>query len=404
MEVLFSGRRRFVIAGAALVFAITLVLAGAGHINSANAEGPLSKITGGVGDTLNGVTGTAGEVVGGLTGSGGSGGSGGGSAHTPAPVVPPAPASPTSSGSSGSSNTSTPSGYQPPLHGVAPHGEGSVATADLLPNGNVPKGKTPDEDVVVGGSNGGRSGGHNHGSVTILGLFGTPILAINTDEGETKQGPLEPVQAALLDSVCTATGICVSVIDANSSTNSKTSTNSFKAAGVDALGIHIGAAESEGTYKHGKACDKASGSSSVANAGIGAVSIASVGNASSQSSECGNGKTTQTNDSSVVGLLGTPLPLPNGGCENGTPDSGLGLLYPLAETVCNSDDSNGTGEATDQADSPYGVRDALAILALDVANLGLAEAGIANSESHATHPPNGGGTAARRRRRERRRR
>ena len=389
-----SGRRPVAIAIAALVFLVTLAVAGAGHVHSANAEGPLGKITGGLGDTVNGVTGTAGKVVGGLTGgtggstggsSGGSGSSGGGSSQAAAPVVPPAP-----SGSS-SSNNATPSGYQPPLHGTDPHGEGSVATADLLPDDAAPKGKTPDEDVVVGGSNGSRSNGQNHGSVTILGLFGTPILAIDTDEGETKQGPLEPVQSALLDSVCNATGICVAVVDANSSTNGKTSNNSFKAASVDALGIHAGAAESDGSYKHGAACDTATGSSSVANAGIGGVPIASVGSASSTSKECGNGTTEQTNDSSVVGLLGTPLPLPNGGCEDGTPDSGLAVLYPLAETVCNSDDSDGTGEAGDQTDEPYGVRDALAILALDLTNLGLAEAGVANSESHADHPANGGG-------------
>jgi hypothetical protein len=116
-------------------------------------------------------------------------------------------------------------------------------------------------------------------------------------------------------------------------------------------------------------------------------------NASSTSTACNNGTpATQTNNSEVINLAGTGIPLPAEGCPgpNETPDTVFSLL--LISTVCNADDSDGAGEATAQTGSPYGVREALTVFLLDLpvqspldALLPI-KATTAGPESHAVAP------------------
>src|SRR5436190_22308705 len=114
------------------------------------------------------------EALNGLGLGSGSGGSGGGS------VTPNAGTTPT---------------YTPPLHGTNPHGQGTDAVVDIAPTGDAPLVSDPNsngEDLVVGSSRGEQnsSTGAYHGSVTLAYLFGSPIVQVQTNPGESKDGPL----------------------------------------------------------------------------------------------------------------------------------------------------------------------------------------------------------------------
>jgi hypothetical protein len=87
-------------------------------------------------------------------------------------------------------------------------------------------------------------------------------------------------------------------------------------------------------------------------------------------------------DSTVLNLGGTGLPIPAAGCANGTPNTNFTPLSPLLSAVCNADDTNGS-----QTSSPYGVREALTIFALVSGNSSLLKVATAGPESHAVAPP-----------------
>ncbi len=322
-------------------------------------------------------------------GSGGSAGSSGGGASS-APADTRAGAPPT---------------YTPPLHGANPHGQGTVGTVDLSPSDDVVLSGDPSqsgEEVVVGDSRGEQnSDGSYHGRVdlaSVLGLTIPGLTPVETNPGESKDGPLQPLQDGL-DTLCTQSGgqACLSLLEMHSSTTTTGSSNSFRAAGVSlggAAGINAEVATSHGNISSDGTCQTSHGDSSVADASVATLLSASAIDGSSDSVACNNGSQSVSQDSSVVGLNGTGLAVPVPGCEDGTPNSNFDLLG-LVGAVCNANvqDSGATS-------SPYGVREGLTVFLLGgVLDNSLLKVTTAGPESHAvapaaqtpTTPPGGGG-------------
>ena len=283
----------------------------------------------------------------------------------------------------------------PPLHGTDPHGQGTVAVIDTNPDpkrpySSDPTGRTDNEDIVVGRSRGEqRADGTYHGHITIAALFGNEILGVDTVPGQTRTGPLEAAQQALLDPLCTGTGmsICLSAVTADSTTTATGSTNRFTAADAKvggASGINVTAAESVGNITSDGTCQTSTGSSQVASAAVGATVVAGASKSSSVSKACNDGTApTVTNTSSVITLGGTGVPLPAAGCANGTPDTvtGVPTLLPI---VCNADDSSATGGT--QATAPYGVREALDVFMAATGATQASKQTTAAAESRAVAP------------------
>ena len=343
---------------------------GVATLPSAASAGPLEDLVGGVqktvDDTLNSVNGLMG------------GGNGGGAAPAPAPA-PEAGVPPT---------------YVPPAHGTNPHGQGTIGVVDLTPEDAEPLPYDPDggsEDVVVGRARGEEAGGDYHGHITIVSTFLTgEVLGVDTEEGQTEAGPLDPIQEGILDALCDGSGdqVCLEVLRADSSTDGSGSTNSFAVATAQVggpTGITAGVAESNGNISDDGDCQTAHGDSSVANANVGGALTADVIESSSDSTSCNDGTDTVEQESRVVNLNDTGLPVPEPGCADGTPDSNFDPLLPQLGAVCNADDENGA-----QTDVPYGVREALSLFVLDVAGVPLLKATTSGSESHARAPGGGG--------------
>jgi hypothetical protein len=292
-------------------------------------------------------------------------------------------------------------GYTPPLHGAGPHGQGTVGVVDLVPGSDEPLSGDPaggdptgsGEDIVAGRSRGEQNDdGTYHGHITLLGLFGAELLGVDTDEGETAAGPLEPLQD-VLDQICTGSGnqVCLEVLRADSSTNGSGSTNSFAVLsaqlGTGANSISAGVAESNGNISDDGTCQTAHGDSTVAEANVAGQLTADALESSATSNACNGSAPSQTNDSRVVALNDTGVPVPAEGCADGTPDTEFTPLAPLLAAVCNADDTNGS-----QTSAPYGVREALSAFALIVPDedSALAKATGGASESHAVAPAGSG--------------
>jgi hypothetical protein len=297
-------------------------------------------------------------------------------------------------GGSASPEAGTPPDYVPPLHGTDPHGEGTVGVVDLTPEDTAPLGSDPaggdpsNEEIVVGRSVGSQdpSTGEYHGHVTVAALFGQEIIGVDTTEGETAAGPLDPVQTQILDAICDGSQnqICLTVLAADSSTDESGSTNHFAVAEAQIggpTGINAGVAESNGNISDDGSCQTASGDSTVADASIGTALTADALNSTTESQACNDGSQSTENTSQVVNLQGHGLPVPTQGCEDGTPNTNFDVLAPLLSAVCNADDTSGT-----QADSPYGVREALSLFVLDLGGVPLVKTTTAGSESAATAP------------------
>jgi hypothetical protein len=334
------------------VFAITIGVALTPGVASANV---VNDVLSNVRDTVHGLL----------------GGPGGAPAPAPAPQA------------------GTPPNYTPPAHGSDQHAQGTGATVDLTPSEELPLPYDPDggsEDVVLGGSRGSFDGDDYHGHVTVLALLGNELIeGADTAEGQTSDGPLGDLNA-LLGDVCTATGLCLSVLDVNSETTNSGSANSFSVATANlnpggALPVlDLGAVESSGEISQAGGCRTADALSSVADANVAGIT-ANVIDSSSESRACNDGSESQTNDSRVLGLGGAGVPLPQPGCENGIPNTVLSVLG-VAEIVCNADDSDGI-----QIRSPYGVREGLTVFVLGT----LVKATTAAAESRARAPGGGGG-------------
>jgi hypothetical protein len=315
-----------------------------------------------------------------------------------------------SAGSSGDGSTSAPADtragvpptYTPPLHGTSPHGQGTDAVVDLTPGSSNPISSDPaqsGEDVVVGDSRGEQGTSGYNGRVTLAYLFGQPIVQVTTNPGESKDGPLQPLQDGL-DQLCDASGnqLCLTLLGMHSSTTSNSSTNSFEAVGAHIAGqdgINADVLSSNGNVSDDGTCQTAHGDSSVADANVGPLTADAV-QGSSTSTACNSGSQSVDQSSTVVNLAGTGLPLPAAGCDNGTPNTNFDALSPLLAIVCNADDTNGS-----QTGTPYGVREALSVFALITGDSALIKAAAAGPESHAVAPastttpptPPGGGTA-----------
>lgn len=346
-------------------FALTVALA----IPQMASAGPVE-------DVINGVQSSANSAVGSLNGGGSGGGTLGGSA---APAPAPAPAA------------GVPPTYTPPLHGTNPHGQGTVGVIDVMPEDTEPLPYDPDggsEDVVVGRSRGEQTdNGEYHGHITIVSTFLTgELVGVDTNEGETEAGPLDQAQENVLDALCAGSGgqICLEVLRADSKTTKNGSKNSFAVADAQIggpTGISATAAESNGNISEDSECQTAHGDSTVANADVGGALSADALESSSDSTACNDGTETTEQDSRVVSLNDTGLPVPEAGCADGTPNSDFTPLLPLLGAVCNADDTNGA-----QTEAPYGVREALSLFVLDLGGNPFVKTTTGAAESHAVAP------------------
>jgi mucin-2 len=292
--------------------------------------------------------------------------------------------------------------YQPPLHGANPHGQGTIATVDLAPTDTRPLNGDPTgagdtapnrEEIILGRARGDqRSDGTYHGHITILALFGNEILGVDTNQGQTHHGPLDPLQTAVLDALCKGSGgaLCVNAVTADSSTTATGSTNHFEVAhaavGTAGAGLVVDAANSNGNISSNGTCQTSHGDSSVANATLGVGVVAQAVQSSSDTKTCNNGTSTApTATSKLIGLGGSGVPLPAAGCGNGTPNTDTGIPV-LAPIVCNANDT-----ATNQTSIPYNVREALTLFLLQTTPGDTAAAKITAgaSESAAAAPPTG---------------
>jgi hypothetical protein len=297
--------------------------------------GVLDDVLGGVGNTVH-------DTVGGVLGGGGGSGGSGGASPVPAPAPTPAAGGPET---------------EPPLDGGTPHAEGAVIDTD------IDNPLLPDLGVTVGESRGEQDPQGNYSGVvnviTVTGLGNPVTLGISSAEGETVSGPLGPLNDAL-DDLCTASDLCLTVLDYDSATTDKGSENSFSAATVDLLGgvVAADAVSSEGNISESKKCQTADSNATAADAGVlsGAVN-ADVLESESHSKACRGKAPESTNDSTVAALNGTGLLALLGCNENAVDDEFPDApLNAIVDGVCNGDDNNGS-----QADAPYNVRKALGI-------------------------------------------
>ncbi len=302
-------------------------------------------------------------------------------------------------------------GYIPPLHGTNPHGQGTAATIDLAPSPTRPLSGDPTgagdptpnrEEIVLGRARGEqREDGRYHGHITILSLFGNEIAGVDSNPGETRDGPLQSIQTGLLNPICTSSGglICLELLRARSATTATSSENHFRAANVRLAGTAAGgaavsatAAESHGNISSDGTCQRSHGDSTVTGLGIavataGATPTIQAATSSTDSEACRGRAPTQTNSSDVITPNIAIPPILPAGCGSGGPGGtgtadtvgGIPVLLPL---VCNADDTNGA-----QAGAPYGVREALAVFALVTPpDNALLKVTAAASESRAVAP------------------
>jgi LPXTG-motif cell wall-anchored protein len=278
---------------------------------------------------------------------------------------------------------------QPPMHGANPHGQGGVAVVDLSPSNERPLGAKTDgsdsgpEDVVIGRTRGEvTAGGTYHGHITILALFGNELGGVDSVEGETKNGPLQPLQTGVLDPLCTSTGnqICLSVLTADSTTTATGSRNDFAILRAKALGLGVGAAESGGALGETKDCQTAVGGARTANVATTGGPVAGVANSATTSQSCRKQAPTTSSASQVIELGGKGIALPAAGCADGTPDTVVDIPL-LARIVCNADEVAGAAA----------VREALDVFVLNAGATSLLKETTAATEG-TTVAPTGGET------------
>jgi LPXTG-motif cell wall-anchored protein len=283
--------------------------------------------------------------------------------------------------------TATDPTTQPPTHGTNPHGQGTIAVADLDPSSERPLAADPDggdsgEDAVVGRARGERNAdGTWHGHISAVGLFGNDVIPVDTAPGETKDGPLQSLQANILDPLCTNTNqqVCLTVLRMHSATTGTSSTNDFAVARASLLGLGVGAADSQGVAGQSGACQTSAAGANAANVTTATGTIAQVSKSTSTSKSCKGAAPVVTQTSQVIGLGGTGVALPAAGCANGTPDTQAGLpgLLPI---ICNAEELVGNNAA---------VREALDVFALQVGTNSLLKATTAASESLSVAPEGG---------------
>jgi hypothetical protein len=310
---------------------------GAATLPAGASAGPVEDVLGGIEQTVN-------DTVNGLLGGSGGGGS-------PAPT--PAP--------SGGGTTAAPAPAaaepDPTISGTDPHATGTVLDSDIEIVDLTPG----EEDVIVGESSGEQdANGDYHGRVIPVSALGLGVAVIETDEGESAESPLTPIND-ILDEICAGSGnnVCLNVLEFSSNTTDSGSENSFSAASANLLDgvVEAEALESEGTISEQGGCQTAS-SSSGTNVGVadGALTVDAL-ESSSDSEACNNGTETAEGDSEVLnlGTLDALDPLELLGCSSTGVDDEFEIPIVL-EGVCNGDDTNGA-----QAEAPYNTRRALGI-------------------------------------------
>lgn len=262
------------------------------------------------------------------------------------------------------------------------------------------------DDIVVVGSSCGQqtSNGSYHGHVTVLALGGNEFIGMDSDSSGSKAtGSLAPLTGPLLTQLnsglaqlCSGSSgnVCLSVLNATSTTTSSGSQNSFQGVNADlggASGLSIGILDSGGNISSTSSCQSADGSSSVATVAAGGNTIVDAASSSDNSKACSDGTKSNTSNSDVLGGAISPLTsqiVP--GCPNGTPNTVVSLfgqipippspqLAQVIAAYCNATDSNGA-----QAAAPYGVNEGLTVVAL-----GALGVHAPASESLATWPPLG---------------
>jgi hypothetical protein len=286
-------------------------------------------------------------------------------------------------------------GYTPPAYSSNPHGQGGVASVSVNPSSTRPYTYAPGgssgqgEALVIGrGRSEQQSNGTYDAHTTIAALLGTELLGVNANQGESNTGPLNSVQQAVLNNICSSLSqlICLTVLAADTSATSNGATTHFQTVGLTSkqiLGLGVNAASSDSSISTSGNCQTASGASQVAGvststAGI-STPLASAATSHESSTACSGQAPTQTGSSSVVNLGSTGLPLPAPGCANGTINT-PGLIPTLLPSICNADDMT-------QISAPFGVREALTLLGVQTGATSLLRAATAASESHAVAPP-----------------
>lgn len=293
----------------------------------------------------------------------------------------------------------TPPDYVPPAHGDNPHAMGTGVVADLTPEDTTPLPYDPgggSEDVVVGQSRGEQNDdGSYHGHVTIASLLGTELLeGADTGPGESSTGPTGDVNA-LLNQLCTASGICLNVLVIGSTTGKNGSANNFSVTddSINPAGILPGAItanviSSRGNISQDSKCQTSSSSSSVTDANVAGLLTASLLSSDSTSEACNDGSSSVSQNSRTSDVAGIGLLETLSGCTDGDANSNGSILLgviPIVDVACGADDNSDAGGT--QNDAPFGVRESLAAFPLAALLPGLIKATTAASESQAVAPP-----------------
>jgi hypothetical protein len=309
--------------------------------------------------------------------------------HPAGPASPVSVAPTSSPASAGLTPYATPHAGDPTIpamYGTNPHGQGSVVGASLPPNTVVPYTYNPagstGEILVVGrGRSEQNADGTYHAHTTILGLLGAEVLGVDAAQGQSKTGPLDPVNQ-ILKNLCNGTNqaVCANVLAADTAATTSGAMTHFSVLQLGALGTTVGAqaATSDSSINTAGSCQSSSGASHAANVTLASGQLASVANSKEGSNACTGQTPSQTTSSSVIQLAGTGVPIPAPGCANGTANtlSGLPVLLPI---ICNAD-------STSQLQAPSGVREALTVLGIQMGSTAVLKSVVAAAESYAVAP------------------
>jgi hypothetical protein len=299
-------------------------------------------------------------------------------------------AAPQRAGSAVSAVTGTPA--TPAMYGTNPHGQGTVSSVYLSPSTSLPypyspAGASKQGEILVAGR--GRSEQQSDGTydahTTIVALLGSELLGVDAAQGQSNTGPLDALQKGVLDQLCKALSqaVCLTVLAADTSATATGASTHFAVAQANiagATGLSLGVASADSAISTTGSCQTSSGASQVTDLHLAGGQVVGVGKSSESSTACTGQTPTQTASSSVISLAGTGVGIPAAGCANGTPNTQAGLLPPLISIICNAD-------STVQLATPAGVREALTVIALQLANSALLKTSAAASESHAVAPP-----------------
>jgi len=158
-----------------------------------------------------------------------------------------------------------------------------------------------------------------HGHITVLSLFGSEILGVDSTPGQSNSLPLSAQQT--LNSICATSvqTICLNVLKATSQTTNTSSINHFEALGLGVAGLAgltADAAYSDGNISVDpvSGCTTTAGDSHVANVNLGGLAVAGAVDSESGGTACNNAADPKNvaphSISQVLNLLGSPLNLP----------------------------------------------------------------------------------------------